>query len=487
MSRGGAHLPKVVLLVFVAVVVALRLIMAASLELSPDEAYYWRWSRSFALSYRDHPPLVAWVIRLGTEIFGHSALGVRFSGVVFSAVAVFLVYRIARDVAMRRRDAAVAAVLSSMLIAPASAALIMTPDTPLGLFWLIAILSLVRLATAGSPVMWYVLGVGLGGAILAKHSGLLILPLAMITTTRSHRMREALKTPHPWLGLGMAVALASLYLIPEARSGFPACGFQMRHLLGRIAPGVDGSALSGVGRIGELLAGQLGLLTPVTAVWAFWFCLARGKRSETDGIVWGFLMPIGATAVAALFTHPEQNWAALGHPLGAVLALLMIRRRYREAGEYGAGRRRIWTTAIVATTTLVTLVVHIHALHPFLPLPPARDPVSRLHGWSGLAAVRNDLAAADAVVCDNYGLASQVAWQLNSAVGDMEIRSPDRQPLPPDGDWLLLDETGDWGNAGLAVSCKSIAPLPPLVLRRWDGAVVRRIVVSIGFGCVGKR
>ena len=26
----------------------------------PDEAYYWLWSKNVALSYFDHPPLVAW-------------------------------------------------------------------------------------------------------------------------------------------------------------------------------------------------------------------------------------------------------------------------------------------------------------------------------------------------------------------------------------------------------------------------------------------
>jgi len=38
---------------------ALRLVVAASIPLVPDEAYYWVWSRALAPGYPDHPPMVA--------------------------------------------------------------------------------------------------------------------------------------------------------------------------------------------------------------------------------------------------------------------------------------------------------------------------------------------------------------------------------------------------------------------------------------------
>ena len=37
---------------------ALRLVVAALVPLSPDEAYYWMWSRHLAGGYFDHPPMV---------------------------------------------------------------------------------------------------------------------------------------------------------------------------------------------------------------------------------------------------------------------------------------------------------------------------------------------------------------------------------------------------------------------------------------------
>jgi 4-amino-4-deoxy-L-arabinose transferase-like glycosyltransferase len=36
--------------------------------LTADEAYYWMWSKHLAFGYYDHPPMVALVIRAGTDL-----------------------------------------------------------------------------------------------------------------------------------------------------------------------------------------------------------------------------------------------------------------------------------------------------------------------------------------------------------------------------------------------------------------------------------
>src|SRR4051812_49039363 len=44
------------------------------LDLSPDEAHYWDWSRHLDWSYYSKGPLVAYLIRLGCELFGGLSL-----------------------------------------------------------------------------------------------------------------------------------------------------------------------------------------------------------------------------------------------------------------------------------------------------------------------------------------------------------------------------------------------------------------------------
>ena len=60
-----------------AVLFCLRLALAATLPLSFDEAYYWLWSKHFALGYYEHPAAIALVIRAGTSLFGNTEWGVR--------------------------------------------------------------------------------------------------------------------------------------------------------------------------------------------------------------------------------------------------------------------------------------------------------------------------------------------------------------------------------------------------------------------------
>src|SRR6195952_1979945 len=74
----------------IAVVTLIRLAMAAAVPLSPDEAYYWVWSRALAPGYLDHPPMVALWIWAGTHLAGDGALGVRLAGPISVALGSLL-------------------------------------------------------------------------------------------------------------------------------------------------------------------------------------------------------------------------------------------------------------------------------------------------------------------------------------------------------------------------------------------------------------
>ena len=62
---------------FIPIAFAFRLIYAGYRELVPDEAFYWVLSRHLSTGYLDHPPMVAYIIKLGTILCGPNELGVR--------------------------------------------------------------------------------------------------------------------------------------------------------------------------------------------------------------------------------------------------------------------------------------------------------------------------------------------------------------------------------------------------------------------------
>jgi hypothetical protein len=70
----------------------INLVQASSLNLTPDEAYYWLWSRHLDWGYFEHPPLVALSIRLGYSIIP-SELGVRLLALIYSSLSIWVVYK----------------------------------------------------------------------------------------------------------------------------------------------------------------------------------------------------------------------------------------------------------------------------------------------------------------------------------------------------------------------------------------------------------
>src|SRR5947209_10583324 len=92
MSPGDRRLITNTILT-VAALVALRLVAAAFTPITFDEAYYWMWSKNLAGGYYDHPPLVAFVIRLGTMIAGDTELGVRLVSILLALPMSWAVYQ----------------------------------------------------------------------------------------------------------------------------------------------------------------------------------------------------------------------------------------------------------------------------------------------------------------------------------------------------------------------------------------------------------
>src|SRR5215210_6951949 len=103
--RAGIFLePAVQIALCLAVVIGLtllRAIFAVTIELRVDEAYYWTWSKENVVSFLDHPPLIAWLIRLSTALFGDTNFGVRFPGLLsmlaMQLLLAGIVWRVLRD------------------------------------------------------------------------------------------------------------------------------------------------------------------------------------------------------------------------------------------------------------------------------------------------------------------------------------------------------------------------------------------------------
>ena len=136
--RGRERLPWILLAA--GVVLLLRFPCGWVTNLLNEEAYYWMFAKHPALSYYDHPPMVAWCIRAGTLAAGDTELGVRLVGLVLGAASLGLVYLLGREW-FGRRVGAWSAALFALLPGFHFAGVMATPDGPLLFFWLVVLVS----------------------------------------------------------------------------------------------------------------------------------------------------------------------------------------------------------------------------------------------------------------------------------------------------------------------------------------------------------
>ena len=130
-------------LFFISGLTLFRLIYIHFLPIIPQEAYYWYYAQYPALSYFDHPPMAAYSIWLGTKIFGHISLGVKFMAVIWSLLTNIVLFKTVQRASDGKEDslklAFASVILYNLMIFAHFYSILMVPDNPLIFFWLLSI------------------------------------------------------------------------------------------------------------------------------------------------------------------------------------------------------------------------------------------------------------------------------------------------------------------------------------------------------------
>ena len=180
--------------------VALRCLVASHVDLETDEAYYWLWSRHLAISYFDHPPMIAYLIRLGTALFGDTVFGVRSMAIAAMIAASALVYALTVILFDDRRLGVMATLWFNMMPHTAFFSIVMYPDTPAILFWLLCCVALALVWKSGRGEWWYLAGAAMGLLLLSKYTGVFLLGRHRASGfSASAQMRLWLKRREPYL------------------------------------------------------------------------------------------------------------------------------------------------------------------------------------------------------------------------------------------------------------------------------------------------
>jgi 4-amino-4-deoxy-L-arabinose transferase-like glycosyltransferase len=380
----------------------IRLFVAAVVPLAPDETYYWVWSRALAAGYLDHPPMVALWIRTGTVLAGADAIGVRLLGPFASAVGSLLVYDTAELLFPGRSAGLIAAALLNATLVLGVGAVIMTPDTPLLLFWTATMWAGARLASGGSPAWWLAAGLFSGLAMASKYTGAFLpIGLGLFAATAIPR---ALRRPEPWVGGLIAGVLLLPVVLWNAQHDW--AGFLRQG--GRVA---DWRPERAAQFLAELIGWQIGLATPgVFVLLTAGIVTAIRKTVRVRDPAWTLLAALSAPPILVFVQHAvgdrvEGNWPAIAYPAAVVATAGLTTPKWRSW---------TWPTCVLGYSIAFALYAHVMTGWPAV--SGERDPAAKqLYAWGDLAARADSArqsAHADFIAAEPYGVAAELGWTL---------------------------------------------------------------------------
>ncbi len=361
-------------------------IQTGPLDLSPDEAQYWDWSRRLDLSYYSKGPAIAYLIKAGTLLLGDTELGVRLPAVVLSLLSSIVLFYLTRSILNRHSepgsrmpDTAAFVVASLLQIIPifATYGVVMTIDSPFIFFWALSLYLFWHcqkdwpLRQSGLFV-WILLGIAVGCGVLTKYTMAFFYLSAFLYLLTDRERRGILLGPGPWMALFVSLIVSSPIIIWNAEHNW----VTFLHTAGQ-AHLQDGLRLR-PDRFIEFILSQLGVITPVIMVFMI-VALMKFRKGEADRrfLFWFAAPTVLFFLLKSLQGKVQANWALPGY-ISAVVAM----------GIYVVQRwpyyRKLIKLIFIAGTVMAFLVTAVAHYPGILKLPPKQDPSSRLRGWEPL-------------------------------------------------------------------------------------------------------
>jgi hypothetical protein len=385
------------------------LAFGSSLDLAPDEAHYWDWSRHLDWSYYSKGPLVAWLIRGSCELLGpwserHTGsltFAVRAPAVLCGTLLVGSFYVLCAEVLCRPR-LGLALVAGALTMPPiAAGSMLMTIDSPYTCCWGWALVFAHRAVTRDSLGYWSATGVLIALGTLAKYT-MVLFPAALVLFLLSGRETRRLLFSR---GFALMAALSLLSCVPILIWNAQHDWVTFRHV-GRLAG--SGSQFRWFGPL-RYLGGQAALLLGYWFfVWAAAMVAWNPLCERAFGVryLWWLSAPVFVffLALSLKTGGGEINWPVTAYLSGGVLAVAWLSGQLESRrGWYRLGAVLGISVTLLAGLMLTVLIHRSQVVHPLLerlageptatrPYPIRRfDPTCRLRGWSHLGACVDEL------------------------------------------------------------------------------------------------
>jgi len=431
-----------------------RLWFITQIQMVPDEAYYWLWSKHLAASYRDKGPGVAWTIALGTKLFGNTVFGIRFFAVIFSTATSTLIFLLARRL-YDDRVALWCVVLAAVIPMMAVGSILMTIDSLSVFFWALAALIFWRALQRDKTSDWFWLGLAIGAGFLAKFTNGVQLGCIgfFLLWSKAHR-RLLFSWKMPVLGAGFGLCILPVLWWNIQTGWVHAIALHSRS-------GVTNTFQVHPGQLLKFVGGQFGVMSPLIMAGIVVAAAALLWKRHTDlrvrFLLSQFLPVYGLFLFFSLNSAGKENWAAPALVTGIIFTVVYWRGvvERQPAWRWGVG-------AALGIALLMTVVMHdtepvmvgINRITEQFHWQPVTDPLRRAQGWTDFAdhvQSAREKHHANLLIANHYSQASMMAFYLPdqpvtyllpAKYGDSQFTLWPGYDLQPDTRALYVTDSG---------------------------------------------
>ncbi len=251
-------------------IISIRFLFVAFMGIVPQDAYYDFYAQHLALSYYDHPPLIAYILRLFTTLLGKNVFVLKLADTIVTIFFLIAFYKLAgKFLSKNKTRLATALTISTVMVSILS--LISTPDVPLMLCWTLSVNCLYEAIWKKKNIYWIWAGISTGLSFDSKYTAVFLIAGLIGFLLLSKPYRKLLISP--WFLLYILCFLSTILpvIIWNVQNQFASFKFQSE---GRINEGlhVDVSGFAGV--IGH----QAGILLPILFFSLIYFIVRVCKK-----------------------------------------------------------------------------------------------------------------------------------------------------------------------------------------------------------------
>jgi undecaprenyl-diphosphatase len=227
--------------------------------------------------------------------------------------------------------------------------------------------------------------------MLSKYTMVIFLPGAYLYGLFSPSHRKRLASLKPYIGVFLGFMLFLPVIVWNAKNGWNS----VRHVA--FIGGANEKFGIHLKYLGEYLAGQAGMVSPLVFILiCFAWVFALRKKFWIAEWIYPYLFFASFPIVAAfgflsLHSRVEANWPGAGYLAACVLAAAFFSGKSKPvaSGTTINLGRKIWPWAVI-TSYLLTALLLLYVVWPFVPIPARQDRILReTSGWRELGLKAN--------------------------------------------------------------------------------------------------